>query len=102
MIKLTGSEKQIAWATQIIDGAYKVLDSKAKDNENFIAKLGPINYRIMTESLTPEAIAELRKMLDNNFTGELKASMVIDIRSSLTERALTSLGRDYMRANGQI
>lgn len=102
MTNLKGSEKQIAWAEQIIADAYKALDNNDKQIENLTSKGLSLKSAWGRDGLSKEATTELRKMLDNNFATVTDAAMIINIRGRITKNALIGLGRQYMVQIGQI
>lgn len=89
-IKFNGSEKQIKWAQDIMDGAFGQLESMDRNADNEF--LG-VNY-------THEDVAEVRKYVQDVFSQMQDAHMVIDKRNmfhwSALEKLASNIKRDCM------
>ena len=93
---MKGSEKQIKWAQDIINGVFRTLDWCEEQH-------GKKTYQITChEYLSKEAIEVLRKEYKNAFERCDDAARIIEKRDSFCSEKVIDYGRAWMWCNGQL
>lgn len=95
---MKGSEKQIKWAEDIINGAYHVLDwcdyQRETNSRFYVVQDG--------DYLSAEATEALRAEFATAFEKCDYAGMIIDKRDYFSRQSIIKRGRTWMHKNGQL
>ena len=83
---MKGTEKQIKWAQDIIDGAYAALDCMIR-NYDRLAQVDK-SMALQTLKYDKEAVEETRKAVDAMFAQIENAADIIDKRRFFTQASL--------------
>ena len=94
---MKGSEKQIKWAEDIIANAYKTLDTLEKELE-----IRGVDPRYCLNNINKEAIDVQRASIDKVVNSIDEASMIINRRNIFSREKMVEIGRNWMKANGQL
>lgn len=93
---MKGSEKQIKWAQDIINGAFRTLDWCEEQH-------GKKTYQITChEYLSKEAIAALRKEYTECLEKVDDAARIIEKRDMFSTSKVIDHGREWMWHKGQL
>ena len=90
--RISGTEKQKAWATDIIDGYFKNMDLVIKNNSGFLSGMPKAEQKALAKAakgLKKEEASAFIKMIQSS---PITASKIIDKRS----------GFDYKRTQSKI
>lgn len=94
---LTGSEKQVKWANDIIDGAIESTRAMDRNVDRFAANGLGASYL----GYTKQDVSSVRSFLQNGFSQVTKASAIIDERRKFTFDAVEKLVK-YANKTGQV
>ena len=97
-INMKGSEKQVKWASEIVNNALAAIESMKITRKHYDDIDGRRNSDLY--DITWEAIEAVEAEYTEAFRQIEDASVVIDNRDRLTSAAIRNHARDWMRFNG--
>lgn len=90
--RISGTEKQKAWATDIIDGYFKNMDLVVKNNSGFLSGMPKAEQKALAKAAKEIKKEEAAKFIKMVQSSQITATKIIDKRS----------GFDYKRTQSGI